>query len=133
MKNEEVIEKLQNANIELFNLFYQTNDENIRKEIAGIILDINQRLDKISKINEVELDPVLLRDHLQKRANYIERCLGSLSGLIDGHFMPEIGYFDEFELVDMTPVIEGHKKDLEETKKRIAEINQMLGEDELKR
>ena len=51
MENEEVIEKLQNANIELFNLFYQTHDENIRKEIAGIILDINQRLDKISKIN----------------------------------------------------------------------------------
>ena len=70
---------------------------------------------------------------MQKRANYLEYCLGSLSGLIDGHFMPEIGSFDEFELVDMTPVIEGHKKDLEETKKRIAEINQMLGEDELKR
>lgn len=133
MENEEVIEKLQNANIELFNLFYQTNDENIRKEIAGIILDINQRLDKISKINEVELDPVLLRDHLQKRANYLEYCLESLSGLIDGHFMPEIGCYGDLELVDWTPVIEGHKKDLEETKKRIAEINQMLGEDELKR
>ena len=93
-------------------------------------MDINQRLDKISKINEVELDPVLLRDHLQKRANYIERCLGSLSGLIDGHF---IGCYGDLELVDWTPVIEGHKKDLEETKKRIAEINQMLGEDELKR
>lgn len=135
MQEKEIIEKLQTANSDLLNLYYQTNNPNIRKEILGIILNINQRLDKISKVNEDELlDPISLRNKLQQRAEYLKKSLRLYDGgLIDGTFMPEIGSYGDIELVDYTPVITAYKEELEEVNARILKINQELGETEIKR